>query len=100
MPRASRSPQTWLSAALCRPLFPVAARGVSSCARLHADATCGLQITEMFEAAFPAKAVLGSLEENDEEGDPGDDDVLDSARAEVSGIDERADELDLSKLTI
>lgn len=60
-----------------------------------------LQLTAMFEKAFPGAAVLGSLEENDDEGDP-EDDVLDEAHADVAGMltDDGDVDLDLSKLKV
>ena len=51
-----------------------------------------------FAAAFPERDVLGSLEENDQEGDPEDEDVLEEARGDVQGLDKI--ELDLGKLAI
>jgi hypothetical protein len=53
-----------------------------------------LQVMDMFEAAFPGKGVLGGLEENDEEGDPGDD-VLGEAHAEVEGMHDGSNDVDL-----
>ena len=60
-----------------------------------------LQITEMFEKAFPGQDVLGSLEENDEDGDP-EEDVLEEAMADVEGVGDKVNDvdLDLSKMKL
>jgi hypothetical protein len=56
-----------------------------------------MQLEALFKKAFGARSVLGSLEENDEEGDPGDDDVLEDALAGVEGLELA---VDLGKMSI
>lgn len=66
--------------------------------RTKANHQMCVQLTTMFKGAFSSKAVLGTLEENDEEGDPGDADVLDDALGDVQGLESVA--VDLGSLSI
>jgi hypothetical protein len=56
-----------------------------------------MQLEALFKETFRDRPVLGSLEENDEEGDPGDDNVLEDALAGIEGLELATD---LGKMSI